>query len=222
MTKVGLQALFSDRVAVEASRDPAVDESLLWPEERAAIGQVVSGRWWDWVMGRRCARRAVASLGIEPEPILVGERRQPLWPTPVVGAITHTDGYVAAAVALREDVMAIGVDAEPDQPLPDGVLKRVASSAEREWVDEWSHPDVENLDRLLFSAKEAIYKAWYPIARRWLGFEEAEVTIDPDRGRFEARILADGPFVALTGTFTSQSGIVLTAVEVPHPRRAAD
>lgn len=51
-------------------------------------------------------------------------------------------------------------------------------------------------DTVLFTAKEPLYKAWYPLARRWLGFHDAEVTIDRERNSFEVRVVAPGPTVA--------------------------
>lgn len=77
-------------------------------------------------------------------------------------------------------------------------------------------------DRLLFSAKESVYKAWYPITGRWLGFEDAVITPDPDTGTFTARLLVPGPVVAgkalagFDGTWTIQDGLIRTAVAVGH------
>lgn len=212
----GLHTLFSDAVVVVETRDPELDESRLWPEERAALGEVVDGRRWDWVMGRRCARRAIETLGLEPSPVLSGERREPLWPGGVVGAITHTAGYAAAAVARAGEVVALGIDAEPDEPLPQGVLRRVALEAEQEWIAAWKPgaATVGHIDRLLFSAKESIYKAWYPVAGTWLGFDDALVRVDIETSTFEAEILVDGPLRSLTGRFATHEGILTTAIEV--------
>ncbi len=210
----GLQDLLSDAVIAVETRAPEVDESLLWPEEREAIGEVVPGRWWDWVMGRLCARRALEELGIEPAPILSGDKREPLWPGEAVGAITHTRGYAAAAVALAADVVAVGIDAEPDEPLPEGVLARVTGPEERDWVASASDLGVGHPDRLVFSAKESVYKAWYPRARRWLGFEDARVHVEPTTASFTVEILVDGPLSVVRGRYGSIDGVLLTAVEV--------
>lgn len=209
------EELFSPNVVLVDSRDDAADDSLLWPEERDAIGEVVPGRWWDWVTGRRCARLALTDLGVAPAPVLRGPKREPQWQPDVVGAITHTAGYAAAAVAHAGDVRSVGLDAEPDEPLPDGVLRRIARDEELGWV-EGSVTGVENADRLLFSAKESIYKAWFPLAGTWLGFDDARVEIDPSGGLFRAEILIDGPLSVVTGTYTSVGGIVVTAIEVPR------
>jgi 4'-phosphopantetheinyl transferase superfamily len=75
--------------------------------------------------------------------------------------------------------------------------------------------------RLLFSAKEAVYKAWYPLTGRWLGFKHACLTIDP-AGAFAATLLIDGsrtdgkpPLTELQGRFLIAQGLVATAVTVP-------
>ena len=209
------ERLFSPHVVLVDSRADAPDESLLWPEEREALGQVVPGRWWDWVTGRRCARLALTDLGVEPAPVLRGPKREPQWQPEVVGAITHTAGYAAAAVAHVGDVRSVGLDAEPDEPLPGGVLRRIAREEELAWVDG-TVAGVDNPDRLLFSVKESIYKAWFPLAGTWLGFEDARVEVDPSAGEFHAQILVDGPLSSVTGRYVSAEGIVVTAIEVPH------
>ena len=211
-----LQKLFSDHVVAVDTRADDVDESLLWPEERNAIGDVVPGRWWDWVMGRRCARLALMALGVDPAPVLAGPKREPVWPDGVVGAITHTKGFVAAAVARPNDVRSIGVDAEPDLPLPDGVLRRISHPTERQWIESAADLGVAHADRLLFSAKESIYKAWFPLAGTWLGFEDAIVSVDSSGRRFRAEILVDGPFGTIEGSYTSDRGVIVTAIELDH------
>jgi 4'-phosphopantetheinyl transferase EntD len=75
-------------------------------------------------------------------------------------------------------------------------------------------------DRLLFSAKESIYKAWFPLAGRWLGFEDAVVAIDPNAAIFKARLLvsgpllADGPLRGFSGSWMVRDGIILTTIAV--------
>ncbi len=218
-----VQDLFTDAVQVVQRRGDVHDESLLWPEEDALLGEVAPGRRRDFVNGRWCARHAMVALGVAPEPVLrSGEDRAPAWPRGLVGSITHTDTYAAAAVGFAELVLAVGIDAEPDAALPDRVLRRVAFDAELSWVEQCgprAGQDVTNADRLLFSAKEAIYKAWYPLAGSWLGFEDARVTFDPDGGTFEAQILVEGPLGRLPGRYAALDGVIVTAVELPRRQR---
>ena len=190
----------------------------LLPAERAALGQVVDGRRRDFAAGRHCARRALARLVGSPEPILSGPDREPVWPQGIVGSITHCDGYAAAAVARAGDVAALGIDAEPHSPLPDGVLRLVAREEEKAWIA--SADRATCWDRVLFSAKECVFKAWFPLARRWLGFHDAVVTFAPEQGRFAAQLRVEGPEVdgqllsRIEGRFAVRDDLVLTAVAV--------
>jgi 4'-phosphopantetheinyl transferase EntD len=144
---------------------------------------------------RVLARRALARLGEPPGPIPRGERGAPVWPAGVVGSMTHCPGYRVAVAAHTDQVMTLGVDAEPHRPLPPGVLAEISLTPEREQLELLAaqRPDI-CWDRLLFCAKEALYKAWFPLTRRWLGFDEACVTLDPN-GTFLTELLARGPSV---------------------------
>jgi len=118
-----------------------------------------------------------------------------------------------AAVAFAHDADAIGIDAEPDEPLPDGVIDIVASPAERRRLRALPVRGV-SWDRLLFSAKESVYKAWYPRERSWLGFEDADVALGD--GVLTAEIHGEsGLRFTLTGYWGVSDGILVTAVVVP-------
>jgi 4'-phosphopantetheinyl transferase EntD len=211
-----------DVVTVETvgDEDPA---AFLLPDEEFLVARAVLKRRREVTNARSCARRALARLGRPEVPILRGAKGEPLWPAGVVGSITHTAGYYAAAVAEASGVRSVGVDAEQHGELPDGVLGHVAFGAELARLAALpKSPDRVWWDRLLFSAKESVYKAWFPLTGRWLGFEEAEVTIDPVGRTFAARILVDGtttdggaPLVGMTGRWLVRNGLVLTAITLP-------
>lgn len=193
----------------------------LFPEEAALVPRAVESRRREFTTGRLCAHAALHRLGVPPRPVLRGPDREPLWPDGVVGSITHCEDYRAACAAWRRDFASIGIDAELDAPLPDGVLDQVATAAERAWLKE--APRGCPWDRVLFSAKESLYKAWYPLAHRWLGFEDAIVTIKPGDGTFSARVLVEPPRSSghessvWSGRFLVRDGLVLTSVVVPGP-----
>lgn len=195
-------------VGVETYGDPP--DADLFPEERAFVAHAVEVRRREFATVRWCARAGLSRLGLSRVPILPGERGAPTWPEGVVGSMTHCAGYRAAAVAWAADLRCLGVDAEPDEPLPPGVLELVSRPAERAWLRE---SPISHADRLLFCAKEAVYKAWFPLARRWLGFEEAEVTLHD--GTFTARILASGPLSTVVGRWAVHKGVIGAAVVVP-------
>lgn len=190
--------------------------SPLFAEEEALLTHSVDKRRREFATARACARRALGELGLPPTAILPGKRGAPQWPVGVVGSMTHCGGYRAAAVARAEDVTAIGIDAEPALPLPDGVLGMITSSEERALLS--SLADVAPTvcwDRLTFCAKEAVYKAWFPLTKRWLGFKDVFVEIDRD-GTFIARLLLTDPHVVdgFTGRWLVRDGLLLVAIVV--------
>jgi 4'-phosphopantetheinyl transferase EntD len=193
----------------------------LFPDEEAVIANAVDKRRREFTTARACARTALAKLGLPPVPIVPGLRGAPQWPPGVVGSITHCAGYRASAVARDLDVVTIGLDAEPHDTLPAGVLGAVASDGEQARLAGLAaaRPDV-CWDRMLFSAKESVYKAWFPLTRRWLGFEEASVTIDPVHRTFTARLLVDGPVVngapltGFDGRWLVSDGLIVTAIVI--------
>ena len=121
---------------------------------------------------------------------------------------------------------SVGIDAEPHEALPDGVLDAVSLPAEREWLSPAIAASDRrlHLDRLLFCAKEATYKAWFPLTARWLGFEDAHITFetseDADRrvlGTFHSDLwwTADGPPLAsFDGRWMVADGLIITAIAV--------
>lgn len=203
----------------ELPPDPAEPATLPFPEETAAVARAVPRRQREFATVRACARRALGALGLPPVPLLPGRRGAPRWPEGVVGSMTHCDGYRAAAVAPASHTLAIGIDAEPNGPLPDGVLAAVALPREREQVRALGGTDPEvHWDRLLFSAKESVFKTWYPLTGRELDFDEADIALDPAAGTFTARLLVPGPVVAgrpldvFTGRWLARDGLVVTAI----------
>jgi 4'-phosphopantetheinyl transferase EntD len=179
----------ADPAAAERAGVEAI-ESGLFPEEREHIVRAVAKRRIEFAAVRRCARRALQELGYPPVPIVPGEQREPRWPEGVVGSMTHCAGYCAAAVARSGEVSALGIDAELHAPLPEGVLDLISLESERAMLAELAKREQRAVhwDRVLFSAKESVYKAWFPLTRRWLGFEQADIELRPD-GTFEAILL---------------------------------
>ncbi|MFF4550793.1 4'-phosphopantetheinyl transferase [Streptomyces sp. NPDC001435] len=215
-------------ITVEAYGDDEPGNTALYPEEEALVARAVAKRRREFAVVRACARRAMEKLGVPPQPILRGERGAPTWPDGLAGSMTHCDGYCAATLVRAADLASLGIDAEPHQPLPDGILDAVFLPTEAERLRRLAldHPDV-HWDRLLFSAKESVYKAWYPLTGKLLDFTEADinVVVDPDdqhSGGFRARLLVPGPSVGdrrldlFEGRWTVQQGLVATAVSVPH------
>jgi 4'-phosphopantetheinyl transferase EntD len=208
-------------IAVE-TREDRLDVEL-FPEEELALGRAVDKRRREFVTGRACAREALARLGLPPTAVGSGRHGEPLWPAGIVGSITHCDGYRACAVASAHTLLTLGIDAERHAPLSDGVWQEVAHGQERALRvrNGVAARAGVHLDAVLFSAKEAVYKAWFPLARRWLDFDDVELSIHAGNGTFRATLLVTGPQVAgaplteLAGRWTVGGGVVVTAVAVP-------
>jgi 4'-phosphopantetheinyl transferase EntD len=205
-------------VAVEAFDD--VPGEAPFAGEEDLVANAVEGRRREFITARRCARAALRGFGHPDAPIRPGPRREPQWPAGMTGSITHCTGYRAAAVARTADVDLLGIDAEPHGPLPTGVTESITVPDEPGMLDRLAatHPHV-HWGRVLFSAKESVYKAWFPLTRRWLGFDDARLTISPTTSTFTAQILVDGtrldgrpPLSTLYGRFAVTRGLVLTAV----------
>jgi 4'-phosphopantetheinyl transferase EntD len=214
-------------VAAESFGPPG-DRELL-PAEAAVIATADPVRRSEFAAGRAVARAALARLPAVAGPVLPGPAGEPRWPDGVVGSITHCAGYRACAVAWARDVAAIGIDAEPCLALADGLLTAVAGDAERVWLAELSAagPGIP-WDRVLFSAKESVYKAWHPRTGERPGLRGMTVRICP-AGTFAADlpggsaasasphpgVSAARPPVAAQGRWLVSSGLIVTAASIP-------
>ncbi|WP_395312083.1 4'-phosphopantetheinyl transferase [Mycobacterium sp. AMU20-3851] len=193
------------------------------PEEEPLVARSVAKRRNEFVTVRHCARIALGGIGVAPVPILKGDKGEPCWPDGVVGSLTHCEGFRGAVVGRRGEIRSLGIDAEPHDVLPKGVLEAISLPVERAELAELSElPGSLHWDRILFCAKEATYKAWFPLTHRWLGFEDAHITFTLDEsgsaGTFRSRILIDPaaehgpPLTALDGRWSVAGGIALTAI----------
>ena len=216
-----LEGLVPSAVVVEERRQLPADLDL-HPDEAACVAGAVERRRLEFAAVRCCARLALARLGRAPIAILPDEGGAPRWPPGVVGSMTHCAGYHAAALARSEDVTGLGIDAEPSEPLPNGILESISSPEEAAQVTRLAEMDGHVMwDRLLFSAKESVYKSWYPLTGRWLGFEQVKVSFSSTDGTFLADLLVDGPVVhgqrltEFRGAWTTGCGVLVTAIVVP-------
>lgn len=204
--------------AAEMYTDPP--ELAPLPEEEPLIAKSVAKRRNEFITVRHCAREALGELGIEPVPILKGRRANRAGPTASSAASPTVRGFRGAAVARHDAIRSVGIDAEPHDVLPNGVLDAISLPGER--TELQALPGGLHWDRILFCAKEATYKAWFPVTNRWLGFEDAHITFDIDgtgtAGGFESRILVDPsapsgpPLQTLAGRWSVRDGLALTAI----------
>jgi 4'-phosphopantetheinyl transferase EntD len=138
-----------------------------FPLEAEMVSRAVPKRVFECLAARNLARAALLELGAPIVSIGCGSRREPLWPKGVVGTIAHSNRFVMVAIAPSERFRAVGIDVEPNQPLPTDVHSHVCLPGEA---------DGAPASRAVFVVKEAFYKAHFGVHRRFLDFPSVRVT----------------------------------------------
>src|SRR5262245_34936623 len=156
--------------------------------EAVSVRRAVPKRRRDFAAGRAAARSALAALGVASVAVPVGVGGAPQWPMGIVGSIAHCPGCCVAAVAFASACASLGLDVERAVPLPSELVPMVCTPAER--VGLTQVPTVAGCDaaKLVFSAKESVYKALYPLTGAFLEFDDVCLLIDPSAGRFAASV----------------------------------
>lgn len=212
------EGLFPAGVALAWDRADAPSAEL-FPEEAALIAQAVPKRRLEFAQGRACARRVLAELGIAPRPLLAGEMREPLWPSGVVGSITHDRVLCAAVVARAGAFAGLGIDVEPDEPLEPKVAARIWSAEEEAAAHANGAVPLESAAKLAFSAKEAVYKCQFALTQTFIGF--GAVTLRLGDGTFDAVLTESvGPLplgYRFTGSWRRAAGEIVTAAWLTSP-----
>ncbi len=134
-----------------------------------------SARRKEFIFGRMLAQRCLVDLGQSPTPIGCGVDREPLWPNGVVGSITHTGSFTAVAVwlpSVGQDSAGIGIDAEHCGRLKKEIWPTVFTAPEIAKLEQESPVERDLAATCMFSAKEAVYKAQFPLTRRFIEFDE--------------------------------------------------
>jgi 4'-phosphopantetheinyl transferase EntD len=156
-------------------------------EEQTLGPRAVERRRVYFSLGRAAARDALAEFGIYGVAIGRGPSGEPLWPAGIVGAISHAGDLAIAIVGRQDDYAGLGIDVEQ---LSRGLTARAARLVCTPAEMVWANPEADTTRlTMLFSAKEAVFKALFPIEGVWLGFGDAELTWHPERCAFEARLL---------------------------------
>jgi 4'-phosphopantetheinyl transferase EntD len=212
-----------DAVVISESELEDTETPPLPPAEHSALAKIRSEkRRREFRAGRQCARRALAELGIRDFSLLPATDRAPVWPVGVIGSITHTEddrrdggGYCGVAVARATEVQGIGIDAEPAVALPSDLWKRVLDDEEHQFA--LGMPDPGLYARFVFSAKEAVYKAVYPIVRQFLDFSDVHIESASENGLFTAHLsgfksVSDVSLTKLLGRFVIEQSLIMTAI----------
>ncbi|MPY23779.1 4'-phosphopantetheinyl transferase superfamily protein [Shewanella psychropiezotolerans] len=153
----------------------------------------VPKRCAEFLAGRLVARQALQQLTNEPHQVLSAYDRAPIWPSGIIGSITHTSTQAIAVTAYRRHHQIIGVDLENwiETEVAREISSEIIDSRESELITHSKLEFNQGLT-LLFSAKESLYKALYPKVKYFFGFECAQVnTVDIDTGQFFISLTCD-------------------------------
>ncbi|MEM7752458.1 MAG: 4'-phosphopantetheinyl transferase superfamily protein [Pseudomonadota bacterium] len=187
------------------------EDGLIDPEPQA-IARAIPTRRAEFAAGRRAARMALADMGHVGTAIPQGEHRAPIWPDGIVGSLSHDDGLAIACVGKTNGLSGLGLDLADATDFPVHLRKEILRTP-----DEEQQTGLEA--RLNFSAKESVFKAFYPSVGAYFGFGAVEVTPDMGAARFAVRLRQSlGPVPKRTifeGRFAIAEGRLMTLLALP-------
>ena len=162
------------------------------PEEEILVREITSeSRKQHFLAGRSCARMALSRFGLGDQPVLRNSKtREPIWPDGFFGTITHTRDWAAAAVVRKREFQGIGIDLESlERKVDPNICRHVCVAEELQWLESLETNQAEKALKLLFSAKESIFKAYFPSTRIYLHFHDALVLLNSKWNLFEYQLL---------------------------------
>ena len=140
----------------------------------------------EYSLGRYCAKQAINAIGIDCNEIQSSSYGFPIWPKGIVGSISHSKGTCLSAVAKSENFQTIGIDVEQFNRMKERSLERITHPKEIAEIGS----DLKKAT-LLFSIKEAFYKAQFPIYKTHLNFKDLAFSYDFSSQQAELIWLSD-------------------------------
>ncbi|RLA62548.1 MAG: hypothetical protein DRQ88_09170 [Epsilonproteobacteria bacterium] len=191
-----------------------------YPSLEPIHGRFSDSRKAEYIAGRFCAIKALASKGIEVDHILSNEDRTPIWPKNTVGSITHSKNFISVAISIDKSIKSIGHDCEfiVSPSLAREMINNILFDKEKELI----FGDIQEFVTLAYSAKECFFKAVYPLTKSFFYFEHAQIVEINSKDKtfkirakreFEKKILGDNLF---TGKYFISKGIVHTGLEINY------
>lgn len=207
--------LVSSHMTVRESADITYREPH--PAEAPLLANTSQQRSREFTTTRYLARRALTDLGWPAAPILKRPAGNPAWPVGVVGSMTHCRRTCAVVIAEATKYHGLGIDAEIAQDLSPALLDLIATPLEQRLIENSKVPFASTV---LFSAKESVFKAWYPMTNSWLDFSDAHVHLGTD-GAFNVTLLVHGlspagtSLTRMRGSWCEYNGVIRTLVAIP-------
>jgi 4'-phosphopantetheinyl transferase EntD len=180
-----------DIVVVEAVDDDYA--AALHPLEETCARGMGRARLREFRAGRACARRALASFGYRGSPLLRSRSGSPAWPTGLVGSLTHTRGFCAAAVASSAAYLGLGIDAEVQGRFQEDISDVICTEQESTLYRCLDDGERKRRLRAMFSAKESVLKAVFPFAGYCISPKRTPIHFDRAQAAFRSRVVEDRP-----------------------------
>ena len=195
-------SLFPENISFFCSNFSVPPVFPILPEEEELLKSLSSTkRQTEFFKGRACAHQALAKFNLELEPILKNtDTREPRWPAEIRGSITHSGEYAAAAVGMADDFSGIGIDLECLSRVVDfNISRHVCVEKELDWLKSLSPDQATRGLRIIFSAKESIFKCLFPLSKTHLYFKDATVIVDEANSEFNFTLSRECPGVTEAG-----------------------
>jgi 4'-phosphopantetheinyl transferase EntD len=214
--------LLGPSVSVGYAHPALGDAADLLPAELPCTAGMVPQRRNEFAAGRAAVRMATMADGSEPFAVPMGVDRAPVWPTGIIGSIAHSSDICLAAISRSKRYAAIGIDIEPDVPLPPDIAAEVVHEGDGLELESGAAPLAQHYHVEVFSAKEAAYKCQFPLTGSVLGFDALSIRLMPQSHSFVARFEESvGSFRAgdtLDGSYALIGDHVLTVASIPTER----
>jgi 4'-phosphopantetheinyl transferase EntD len=213
-----IEKLFTNQV-IALNATQGMWEGDLYPEEQECIRKAVHKRRGEFTAGRLCAREVLFRLGVVNFPLLVGPGRAPLWPKNIVGSISHCHNLCVVAATKDKEIIGLGVDVEVAEPLEIAVKELVCTEKEKQWIVSTPPRIGSNLAKIIFSAKESVYKSLFPIMRIPLDFMDIQVVLNTQTNEFVVELFNEQVTECvkqynLSGRYFCSDDFVFTGVEL--------
>jgi len=173
--QVALQGIVPAESVAAVDRIMNEAEPFEYSNEGQHLANAVVTRRNEFIAGRRCARAALSGLGETACALPANADGIPAWPKTTVGSISHTRGLCCAVAAPAAKLLCLGVDIEKTTRLSPRAMLRVVHPLEASFVG-----DDQVKGSLLFSAKEAFFKAQFPKWGAQPNFKDLALHIDTE------------------------------------------
>jgi len=185
----------------------------LHPAERTLAEEMAPGRRASFVAGRVAMSRALRAAGHPPFAVTASCEGVPILPEGYLGSITHKHGRAVGVVARQGIAAGLGIDLEFDDGLDDADLRATVLTARE--ADEvaalaTAEPNLVSIVTLVLAAKEAVYKAVFPLLRSPFDFDDVELTFEPKSRAFRVVHLPGDGEIHVEGRYSLSERWIVT------------